>query len=517
MRIIYFLIIFVCSFHGSLFAQFKLFGEHVEKSEEQDFSGQALFRKLLPSYDQNFCLFYSEDDDSDFPEYYIQFYSDSMIISEEIQIDLRYGKKGRKERTFESLILRPGFQYLLFTSYNHEKEDNNKLFRETINPALRQQVFDMEEISGIAYDSHFYTGNFFFDTSPDSSKFLIAGTQTKNMDNLEKINFRVYDSAFNIILNKNVRIPSYFSLSPLRQYEVDNKGNAYILYENKIEKKDKFPRNEQNEFAVLTVRRSDFKTKLVPVRFETFRINDIRIIHQNHEMYCLGLYSEKSETSVKGTFCMKLNIDSVQILKESISPFEYDFLLHFMNKRRAKRGRELLMFHLDTVLTDNTGALYLISEEKSEVSTYHTTKTGISYPGYQKYDDIIITKYQQSGDFSWNTHILKSQVDPTGQYASFYAFTKDSGIYILYNDHPNNLFHSKKDKTYSFSRSSESVLVLAKVNSTGKVEKKPLLITKKRELIPQPVYTMRMNEKTLLLPAQKTGYIQFLRINLNNM
>ena len=119
------------------------------------------------------------------------------------------------------------------------------------------------------------------------------------------------------------------------------------------------------------------------------------------------------------------------------------------------------------MVRDNTGNTFVLAEEFYVTQTY--VATGMNGAGYwtttYHYDDILILKFDKSGEISWGRSIFKRSTVP-----SYNAFLKDDKLHVILNSGKNLTEKSDGRTKVSKGWFESSALYDFTYSSDGKVE-----------------------------------------------
>ncbi len=178
---------------------------------------------------------------------------------------------------------------------------------------------------------------------------------------------------------------------------------------------------------------SDLKISL-----EDDHIQSLNISVNNDKLHLLGFYSEKNINRLKGgcDFIVDTNSLTIAGKKTNVLPKQvYEDLYSYRKaNRKKKKEKELSNFDIDYVLNDSQGNTYLIAEEFYVTQTY--IQNGVNGGGYWQtifhYDDLLILKFNTSGDLDWGRSVFKRANTP-----SYNAFLKDDKLHVILNSGKN--------------------------------------------------------------------------------
>ena len=145
--------------------------------------------------------------------------------------------------------------------------------------------------------------------------------------------------------------------------------------------------------------------------------------------------------------------------------------------KKVKRLERLYDYEIRKIFIDTNGELMLVSEQDYIESTTNTStsSTGVTstHKTYYYYTmNVLVTKFDTTGERKWCVHIPKSQragIAP-GFYYSIGIFKGNENVYVIYNDNPLNgtTLLPKQSATLT---AQKSQLALITIDANGKVTK----------------------------------------------
>lgn len=221
---------------------------------------------------------------------------------------------------------------------------------------------------------------------------------------------------------------------------VDDEGNAYALGKLYLKGRSQKKKGEANYQFILNKISKD-KNIDVAIDLKDLHIASLVLNSNSEELQVLGFYSEERAGRIKGGCNFVLNQENLAILKQNIVelPIEVYKDLYGYRKASKKKKKELKSFYFDYVIEDSVGNTYLLAEEFYITQTYVSSGNGVGYwVTTYHYDDILILKFNVTGDLEWGRSIFKRATSP-----SYNAFLKDDKLHVIINSGKNLL--EKKD------------------------------------------------------------------------
>ncbi|MGB0427682.1 MAG: hypothetical protein ACPGEC_02000 [Flavobacteriales bacterium] len=340
-------------------------------------------------------------------------YDQDMRLDVEKELVLETNKRER-ELSFTT-NLNDGIQ--VFSSFNNSKLKKHFLFVENIDKKTLSPTSSLVKIAEIDYtgNSRYRIGNFDGVLSRDESKLLVYYNLPYQKKAKEKFGFHVFDQQMNLIWNRNVTLPYRDDLFAIKDYEVDNEGNVFILGQVFTSSKHvgKGKNSKPNyKYVVLSYSSDGENLKVYPIQVQAKFLKDMKMaLDTDNNILCGGFYSMLNRGNVKGSFFLKIDADSKEITSKTFKAFGIDFITQNMSKGVAKRNKnrnskgknvELYDYNFDDIVLDKNGNVFLIGEQfysysQTVTSTNTSGLTKSSTIHYFIYNDIIVVKMSPEG------------------------------------------------------------------------------------------------------------------------
>jgi hypothetical protein len=211
---------------------------------------------------------------------------------------------------------------------------------------------------------------------------------------------------------------------------------------------------------------------------------------KNQDLIVAGFYSNKGRYSdeIAGTFYLKLDAHSQEVVAKGLNEFDKSFLMNFMSARNANRGEELREFKIDQIVDREDGGAYMVAEQRyrQTVSTYNGRYTTTDY--YYNFNDIIVASIDPEGKINWVKTIPKTQVtiNDRGPFSGYAMAVSGSTIHFVFNDNAKNLrIPNPRDyRTFTGPKNAASMLVSFKEN--GQEKRQTLFLQAEKTVYARP-------------------------------
>ena len=436
--------------------------------------------------------------------------------------ELNLGKRS-DEREYEFILPMSG-QLYLFTSINESKPRKNVLFAQRINLQTLQPEENLRRVAEIDYSKKRNDGSYGYRMSPDSTNLLIHYNLPYDKGEPEAFGFSVMDKNMAVSWHKDVRLPYNDELFKAEKFNIDNKGNVYLLgivYRGKAKEKHKGLPNY--DYRLFSYAAQGTAVKEYQISLKKNFITDMQIaVKEDGEVVGSGYYSEEGTTSIKGTFFVTLDAGSRAVRSEHTQAFSKEFLAGFMSERKAEKGKELYEYDLDHLQLRSDGGAVLVAEQYYIRVVYNNHMSGgmmmsSSPTFYYFYNDIIVTSINPDGSIAWSKKIPKRQVTKNdGGFFSSYSFAESKDkMYFIFNDHTKNLDNPDLAKPANYNgKTRESAVVLVSIDRQGNVQKQALLNTRDAEVTIRPKVCEQVSGKEVVLFGERKSDHKFAKLTL---
>jgi hypothetical protein len=366
-------------------------------------------------------------------------------------------------------------------------------------------------------------------TSPDDKKLLTYNKSFDDRDGPDVISVKIQNENFETDWeNDSISLPYNSLLFDIKKVRINNKSDIILsgieYNEKRKSKKDKAP---NYKYHIIGIFNKGKEIKDYEIKLSNKFVSDLQFKFEGENtLVVAGFYSETDASNIKGAFFMKINLDTKEVINETLKPFGFDFIVSGLSereqekqKKKEEKGKEieLMDFDLDDIILHDNGTYSLIAEQ-FDIQTYQTYQAGTNgSPGtwtthYKYYyNDIIVVNISKEGEINWMSKINKFQVstDDGGYYSSYAYSVVNDNIYLVYNDHPDNLEQTLESKFKSYRRGKETVQMIIEINPEGQVTKEVLFNTEKGEVVLRPKSCISSEKGDLMLFANRKNEYQF--------
>lgn len=394
-----------------------------------------------------------------------------------------------------------GGNIVMLSALYDGRANENILHVQRIDKTSLKLQGQRKEVAKISAKRRMNKGGFDYAISRDSSRILMYAALPFERRGGEKLSLTVYDDKLNQQWTKDVELPFRDRDFQVENYEVDRRGNVYILGRlidrNNI---SLFGNRPFYSYVIVAYRNNGKDVKQYDVSLGDDFITDLTMrVGNDGDLICAGFYSERTTQSMKGSFFSKINAETKKMYDIKKGEFDSEFLAQFMSKRRARKKRELFNYRIDQLVLRSDGGALMVAEQFFVRVTTQTDANGFQTQTYTYYyNDIIAINMNPDGSIEWATRIPKRQIDGSGAFSS-YAMTISKGkIYFMYNDHPKNINRTDFRRIRNFN-GRRSVVTLAVLSPDGSYKKYPLFSNRDERILMQPKIAQQVSADEMVI------------------
>ncbi|MFK7905670.1 MAG: hypothetical protein AB8B69_11120 [Chitinophagales bacterium] len=399
---------------------------------------------------------------------------------------------------------------LLFTSNYDRPNKTNVLYMHEIDKRTLAPKGSPKKVAYAKGRSRMNAGGFDYKLSFNRKQLVIVDLAAYKGNEQDEFGAQVFDKDMNLLWRKDMKLPYKDMLFDIEGYEVDNKGNFYlmgIVYEGRAVKRRGGKPNYQ--YSIWAYIDEGNNTKEYKMGLSESFITDMTFkVSNNGEIVCAGFYSPNKTYQISGTFYQTIDPQTASVELQTTKAFDKGFLAEFMSDKKAKKGRRgLNRFDLDNMVLRGDGGAILMAEQfyvderitrsSPGMNRSFGNNTRVDY--YYYYNDIIVVNIAPSGEIEWATKVPKSQVTQNdgGHFSSYSYMLKGRNIHLIYNDNPKNLFPDVS-KTFSFN-GKKSVVTLATLSSEGHLKRSLLFSNRDERIITRPKACEQMSLEQMVI------------------
>jgi hypothetical protein len=387
-------------------------------------------------------------------------------------------------------------EFFWFYSTWDRKTETERLFTLPFNKDNFK--FDSKEIKMIETGRLDPYNKYRFNYSTDSTKMLVT-YRVKPKERRDKLNkdiigFNLFDIKMNKLYSAEIEMPySEYDMNNL-DYEVDSRGNIYMLTEVKINNsldgeviKDRSNRDAYR-YELIRVNQKSNTLQAIKINLDNKYTNSVILSEDlNHDIVIAGYYSDKKNSSGSdGAYIIRLEYDANNAVKEvktTYCEFPAETLKAYesarVKKRMEKKDKDgdLEAANLDfrKLVFYPDGSVMIIGEEYYVVEhTYSNGKTtSTSYTYY--YNDILVLKADKDGKTIWCNKIPKQQSGGSFADLSYHHHSYKGEDFFLYLDNAKNIDLPLTEAPAAHRSGAGGYLTCVKIDKTGLMTKRSVL------------------------------------------
>jgi len=448
-------------------------------------------------------------------------------------IPLKYDKD---QHSLEEVFVL-GDRILVFTTFFDKKEKTNTLYMRVYNESNMSPVGRKQRMATIDVEKKRNTGSFSVRTSPNEGMVLIHQSLPAKREDRERYSLKVFDAEMNPSWDREVELPYLASEFGVQSIRVANDGSVFMIgtkFAEKREAKDlKKDGKATYEYHVLVYRSDGDEPSDYPIVVADKFLQDLTLnIGNDGDILCGGLYGKKGSFSTAGTFFLRLDRATKQIIHSSFKEFDRDFITAYMTekeeakatKKAEKKGEDLEMYNFDLrdiIRREDGGAVMIAEQYYMYVTQTCTTNSNgqrtCTNTYHYVYNDIIVVNVDPQGEIEWAAKVPKRQhsINDRGRYSSYAVTVKDDKIYLIFNDNGKNLFLTQGAKVEPFKYGKDMLITLVTIDGDGRVYREALLAQDKRDAMTRPKTCVQIGKDRLFIYASWKKSYRFGTVTYN--
>ena len=385
--------------------------------------------------------------------------------------------------------------YFWFYSTWDRKTETERLFALPFDKDMFK--FDSKELKMVETGRLDPNNKYNFNYSTDSTKMLVT-YRVKPREKRDKLNkdiigFNLFDNKMNKLYSGEIEMPYSEADMNNLDYEVDTRGNIYMLTEVKINNsldgevnKDKESRNAFR-YELIRVNQKNNTLQAIKINLENKYTNSVVLSEDlNHDIVIAGYYSDKkNSTGSNGAYIIRLEYDANNSVKnvrttycefpaETLKAYETERSKKKMDKKDKDGDLEASNLTFDKMVFYEDGSVLIIGEEYYVVThtNYNGKTTTTTYTYY--YNDILVLKADKNGKTLWCNKIPKQQSGSGTADLSYHHHNYNGEDYFLYLDNSKNIDLPLTETPAPHSSGRGGYLTAVKIAKDGKMNKKSI-------------------------------------------
>ena len=183
---------------------------------------------------------------------------------------------------------------------------------------------------------------------------------------MEEFTFNMYDTTFDKLWEKKIKLPYLDQEFTIVQNKVDRDGNVFLLtaYKSLVSKQSKPRGLPIKNYTVLIYNKEQNRLKEFNISLKDKWVSGVNM-EFNHagDLMVGGFYNETSENGISGTFYLVVDKTSLGVKKKSLNPFTETFLSGFPMNKKERLESKLEDFYFDHFLIAEDGSAFFTAEQ----------------------------------------------------------------------------------------------------------------------------------------------------------
>jgi len=441
----------------------------------------------------------------------LQAFSNDMLQTNEGQIKLKY--KG-ENRSFERFLLLNN-QLFMFTSYQEKKARRQVLLVETIDLNTLSSQGEPTEITSMTLPEKKSLGAFQISISKDSSKVLVYANNPGLERQKEKYSFFVFDDKMQKLWTLEEKLPYEDNRFRIYNLKVSNEGNVIIsAVRAEIQSKNRFKETlSLKEIHLYLYLQNGTERQQYVLEVNDHQIATIAVeLSPKGELICGGFYQKQGQRGLEGTFLLRYDTQTQDLVAESYHPFEKEILTKMIGEEAVDQMRSPTSYLHGNMILKQDGGIVLVTESYYIESRLTSTNEGHVFKDYYHYENVLVANLASDGEVNWYKLLEKKQVTQNVRmYSSYKMLVMPDRLYFIYNDSKRN-YQGDQDTTYNFSLGRDAMVSLVTLNLDGSIEKEGIIDSKEEGVLFIPALSLHYKKNEMLLRAKKRRKSRYARV-----
>ncbi len=423
------------------------------------------------------------------------------------------------KRSVEGNLRRVKNDYFWFYSTWDKKKKIDRLFALPFNKNTLK--FDKKEVKLVETNNRIDDGGglkYEIHCSNDSSKLLIiyriVPEEKRDRLNKDIIGFNLFDSQMKKIYAAEIEMPYNEADMDNIDYEIDSKGNIYILARVKLNNEADGEKSKENKdvyrYELIRINQHNNTLQSIKMGLDGRYSRSVGLSEDlKGDIVIVGYYSNKKKsTGPDGAYVTRLELDDQSAVKnlntsycefpaEALKAYESQKEKEKMDKKDKNDDLEAANLNFSSVVFNNDGSMLIVGEEISYVYHYSSGNSARTSETYY-YNDIIALKIGRDGKTQWCRKIPKRQTGFSWIDLSYYLHKNKDDYYFFYIDNIKNADIAITETPEKYYSGSGGYLTCVKMDGNGKMTKQSIIDIKTEDLKIYPGNFKSANENMVL-------------------
>jgi hypothetical protein len=386
------------------------------------------------------------------------------------------GFHDKSAKVLEQVTLLSG-QFLVFSSDFNNETNVYSLYTSLYDAKTGEKTQENEKLCEVEVEKLRRRGKWGFVSSKNRNYILIHHFAYHKKKRMYETHNIIIDENLEILVDKKETESRDENTYKIYNYMVDNEGSFY--YAKRY--------SAAETYVVSYDANKDYEKWEEKIDLENLKVNhrlsNITFgVNEKNDIIITGFYEflnkraskyQVSPGDLKGSFFMKIDGISKELVVNKISEFNEDFLKSFQSKKQKKKNEiptVLNRYGFTQLLTKTDGGGIFIGEHQFS----REVQNGVIF----YYRDFVVINLSADGEIIWSRRMMKNQVysvfilksiDKAVVHAQYFSYVAGLGkekLYVLYNDHEKNV-GKPLHEPYDFIKFKEGVPVMAAIDLKG--------------------------------------------------
>jgi hypothetical protein len=290
--------------------------------------------------------------------------------------------------------------------------------------------------------------------SNDKKYFAVLWLLVGKKKDQDVYGYAVYDNKYNQIDEGEYEVPFESRYSHITDHLLTNTGHYFFVIKE-------FTKNEERKYGQADIIykamhiyqvSNDIGLKRYEMPVHGKRIEAISINTDDSTAFTItGVYGSNEFKGVQGVFYMQLDIKNQKVIRDGFQEFHKDFITEDWSEKdiqraekRSEKGKDepaLYNYQMRQAQILPDGSIVGIMEQNYiVVRSFSDTRSMVTFSYTYYYNDIVVFKIGQLGNFDWIEKIKKSQISTNdgGPYSSFASIVDGNKLRFIFNDNVDN-------------------------------------------------------------------------------
>lgn len=296
--------------------------------------------------------------------------------------------------------------------------------------------------------------------SKDKKYFAVLWLLVGKKKDQDVYGYAVYDHKFKQVDEGEYEVPFESRYSQITSHLLSNTGHYFFVVKE-------FERNENRKagqsdiiYKAMHIYQvsNDEGLERYTMHLGGKRIEAMSVNTDDSTAFTItGVYGSNDFRGVQGAFFMKLDFRNQKVIQEGFQEFGKNFITEDWSdkeieraEKRASRGKEepaLYNYQMrEAQLLPDGSMIGVMEQNYVVVRSFSDTRSMVTFSYTYYYNDIVIFKIGQSGQFDWIEKVRKSQISSNdgGPYSSFASIVDGNKIRLIFNDNLDNYDNNGK-------------------------------------------------------------------------